>query len=86
MDVLYTHCCGIDVGKKEVVACLVVPGEDGWAKKTIRRFWTMTEDLEGLAAWLRGAGCVQVAMESTGVSGNRSGTSWKRRACSSCCW
>jgi transposase len=67
MDVLYTHCCGIDVGKKEVVACLIVPGEDGRAKKTIRRFPTMTEDLEALAAWLRGAGCLQVAMESTGV-------------------
>jgi len=67
MDVVYTHCCGIDVGKKEVVACLVVPGDDGRAKKTIRRFWTMTEDLESLARWLREAGCVQVAMESTGV-------------------
>ena len=49
MDVVYTHCCGIDVGKKEVVACLVVPGEDGRAKKTIRRYGTMTDDLEGLA-------------------------------------
>jgi transposase len=67
MDVVYTHCCGIDVGRKEVVACLVVPGEDGRAKKTIRRFWTMTEDLEALGAWLREAGCRQVAMESTGV-------------------
>jgi transposase len=67
MDVLYTHCCGIDVGKKEVVACLVVPGEDSRAKKTIRRFPTMTEDLEALADWLRAAGCIQVAMESTGV-------------------
>jgi transposase len=67
MDVLYTHCCGLDVHKKEVVACLVVPGEDGRAKKTIRRFPTMTEDLERLADWLRAAGCIQVAMESTGV-------------------
>jgi transposase len=67
MDVVYTHRCGIDVGRKEVVACLVVPAEDGRATKTIRRFPTMTEDLEGLAAWLRGAGCRQVAMESTGV-------------------
>ena len=67
MDVVYTHWCGIDVGKKAVVACLRVPGEDGRAKKTIRRFGTMTEDLERLADWLRGAGCLQVAMESTGV-------------------
>ena len=67
MDVVYTHCCGLDVHKKEVVACLIVPGPDGRATKTIRRYGTMTDDLEGLAAWLRGAGCTQVAMESTGV-------------------
>jgi transposase len=67
MDVLYPHCCGLDVHKREVVACLVVPGADGRATQTIRRCWTMTEDLEALADWLREAGCVQVAMESTGV-------------------
>jgi transposase len=67
MDVVYTHCCGLDVHKKEVVACVIVPGEDGRATKTIRRYGTMTDDLEGLAAWLRGAGCAVVAMESTGV-------------------
>ena len=31
MDVVYTHCCGLDVHKKEVVACLIVPGPDGRA-------------------------------------------------------
>jgi transposase len=67
MDVVYTHCCGLDIGKKEVVACLVVPGEAGRVQKTIRRFPTMTADLERLAEWLRGAGCTQVALESTGV-------------------
>ena len=67
MDVRSTHWCGLDVGKKEVVACVIVPGEDGRPTKTIRRFPTMTEDLEALARWLREVGCTHVAMESTGV-------------------
>jgi transposase len=67
MDVLYPRCCGLDVHKREVVACLIVPDEAGRAQKTVRRFPTMTEDLERLAAWLRAAECAVVAMESTGV-------------------
>ena len=69
MDVVYPHCCGLDVHQREVVACVVIPGTDGPVQKTLRRFSTMTEGLEALAAWLREAGCVQVAMESTGVYG-----------------
>src|SRR5688572_2770194 len=67
MDIRSTHWCGLDEGKKEVVACVIVPGEDGRPTKTIRRFPTMTEDLEALARWLREVGCTHVAMESTGV-------------------
>ena len=69
MDVVYPHCCGLDVHQREVVACVVIPGTEGPVQKTLRRFSTMTEGLEALAAWLREAGCVQVAMESTGVYG-----------------
>ena len=29
MDVLYTHCAGLDVHKKTVVACCLTPGPDG---------------------------------------------------------
>jgi hypothetical protein len=55
-DVVYAHGRDLDIGKLEVEACQIVPGEDGRAEKTIRRYGTMTEDLEGLADWLRGAG------------------------------
>ncbi len=67
MDVVYTHCCGLDVHKREVVACAIVPDAAGRPAKTIRRFPTMTEDLEALARWLRELGCTHVALESTGV-------------------
>ena len=67
MDVVYERCCGLDVHKKSVVACLVVPGPNGKPIKETRTFGTMTEDLLALADWLRAAQCTHVAMESTGV-------------------
>jgi len=67
MQVLYERCCGLDVHKQTVVACLFTPGPDGTRRKEIRTFGTMTADLQGLADWLAAAGCTHVAMESTGV-------------------
>ncbi len=67
MDRLYDRCCGLDVHKHTVVACLIHPTAEVGQTKTIRTFGTMTEDLDGLAAWLAEAGCTHAAMESTGV-------------------
>lgn len=61
MKVLYERCCGLDVHKKEVVACIITP--EG---KEIRTFHTMTDDLLELADWLSGEQVTHVAMESTG--------------------
>jgi hypothetical protein len=46
MQVVYERCCGLDVHKRMVMAC-VLAGQE----RTIRSFGTMTEDLESLAAW-----------------------------------
>ncbi len=67
MDVLYERCCGIDVHKKTVVACLITPGANGAPTKETRTYGTMTADLLELMDWLLDAGCTHVAMESTGV-------------------
>jgi transposase len=67
MDVVYPRCCGLDVHKQSVVACLVTPGKGGQPAKEIRTFGTMTADLLTLGDWLAAAGCTHVAMESTGV-------------------
>jgi transposase len=67
MEVVHERCCGLDVHKKVVVACLITPGSAGQPRKEIRTFGTMTDDLLRLAEWLAGNGCTQVAMESTGV-------------------
>jgi len=66
MEVVYERCCGLDVHKKMVVACLITPGEQK-PKQEIRTFGTMTEDLKALREWLLENGVTAVAMESTGV-------------------
>ena len=67
MDVVYERCCGLDLHKRTVVACLIVPGPRGKPQKEVRTFGTMTADLLALADWLQAAQCTHVAMESTGV-------------------
>jgi len=67
MEIRYERCCGLDVHKRTVVACLLVPGPAGAPSKQIRTFGTMTRDLLALSDWLAAAGCTHVAMESTGV-------------------
>ena len=67
MDVVYERCCGLDIHKQLVVACLLTPGEGTPPVKEVRSFFTMTADLLALADWLAAAGCTHVAMESTGV-------------------
>ncbi len=68
MDVIYERCCGLDVHKKTVVACVVVPDEQkGSVSKEIRTFSSMTDDLLKLSDWLLENRVKQVALESTGV-------------------
>lgn len=66
MEVLYKRCCGLDIHKKSIYACVVIK-EAGKREKHLARFGTMTADIMQLAEWLRGWGVEQVGMESTGV-------------------
>ena len=67
MDVIYARCCGLDIHKKTVVACLMSSAPGQPPQKEVRTFRTMTAELLLLADWLQAAGCTHVAMESTGV-------------------
>jgi hypothetical protein len=67
MDVIYPRCCGRDVHKKTVAACLITSTEGPEPVKEIRTFRTLTANLLALADWLPQAGCTHVARESTGV-------------------
>jgi transposase len=68
MEVVYPRCCGLDVHRKSVTACVLVT-EAGRARPRteIRAFPTMPADLLALGDWLAAADVTHVAMESTGV-------------------
>jgi transposase len=67
MRVCYSVCCGLDVHKKSVAACLRRAKPDGKRISEVRTFGTTTHALAELAEWLVAAGCTCVAMESTGI-------------------
>lgn len=67
MNVLHGRCCGLDVHKKTVVACMRTQESGSPVKKTVRSFGTTTAELLALHAWLTDQQCSHVAMESTGV-------------------
>ena len=67
MQVLYPRCCGLDIHKKTVVACVLLTEPDGTTRRFVRTFGTMTGDLLALGDWLSLHEVVHVAMESTGV-------------------
>lgn len=60
MEKVYERCCGIDVHKKVVVACLRI-GQ----KKELREYGTTTREVLKLNDWLIENECQMVAMEST---------------------
>lgn len=62
MEVLHDRCCGLDVHKQTVVACVITPN-----LREIRTFSTMTDDILKLKAWLIECKVSHAAMESTGV-------------------
>jgi len=66
MDIVHSHCAGLDVHKKTVVAAIIVPDPKGGLHKETRSFGTMTIELLALSDWLMEHGVTHVAMESTG--------------------
>lgn len=63
MEVIYERCCGIDVHKNMLMACIFT----GVRKKEVRKFGTMTDEILEMVEWLKNNECAVVAMESTGV-------------------
>src|SRR6516164_6983071 len=66
MELMHRRCCGLDVHKETVVACLRLVA-DGKVTTEVRTFQTTTADLLRLSAWLAANECTHVAMEATGV-------------------
>lgn len=62
MDVIYKTCCGIDVHKKKLVACL----RKG-RKREFKEFGAKTKDIKLMTKWLAENECEMIAMESTSI-------------------
>ena len=66
MEVLHSHCAGLDVHKGSVVAC-ARHMIDGAVTREVRSFKTTTKDLMALSEWLSMEGCTHIVMEATGI-------------------
>jgi transposase len=67
MDQLIERCCGLDVHRDTVVACVRVPGPNAKRQHEVRTFGTTAVELLALRDWLEAHAVTHVAMESTGV-------------------
>jgi transposase len=65
MGAVHARCCGSDVHKDTVVACVLTPGPGGQPRREVRTFGTLTGELLAPGDWSAEAGGTHVAMEST---------------------
>ena len=61
MEIIYERCCGLDIHKASITACVIIGSQ-----KETRTFGTMTDSLLQMTAFLRERGVQMTAMESTG--------------------
>ena len=66
LKIVFPICCGMDVHKSFVVACIAATNGHGVTTYKSKRFSTFTGDLRRCAAWLAENNCKDVCMESTG--------------------
>ena len=67
MQPILKSCCGLDVHKSMVMACIAHGPLNNPPIFEIRKFSTMTNDLRSLSEWMKEYGVTAVAMESTGI-------------------
>jgi len=66
LRIIYPICCGLDVHKSFVFACIAATDENGVTTYQSRKFSTFTGDLRELSNWLAANNCKDVCMESSG--------------------
>ena len=66
LRIVYPICCGMDVHKSFLVACIASTNDQGVTTYVSKRFSTFTGDLRKCSAWLASHNCKDVCMESTG--------------------
>ena len=60
------NCCGLDVHKTWIYACIGITDANGRTEYKRTRFTSFSKGLRELADWLSKYGCVEVCMESSG--------------------
>ena len=60
------NCCGLDVHKTWIYACIGITDTNGRTEYHQSRFSSFTNGLRDLAKWLDKYACKEVCMESTG--------------------
>ena len=66
LKIVYPICCGMDVHKTFVIACIAKTDKKGITTYNSHRFSTYTSGLKSLLQWLLDHECTDVCMESTG--------------------
>ncbi len=66
LKIVYKICCGIDVHKTFVVACIAITNSKGVTTYKSHRFSTYTKGLKELLQWLLESNCKDVCMKSIG--------------------
>ena len=67
IQIIHPICCGLDVHKEKISACLITIDEQGLEQYEIKEFGTFTDDLLMMRKWLTDNKCPIIAMESTGI-------------------
>jgi len=66
IKIVYPVCCGMDVHRDFVIACVAATNNQGITSYDTKRFSTYSGGLRDLAVWLTAHCCKDVCMESTG--------------------
>ncbi len=66
LKIVYPICCGMDVHRDFVIACIASTNAQGVTSYSSKRFSTFSESLRELRDWLAENNCKDVCMESTG--------------------
>lgn len=67
MEAVLECCCGLDVHRDSVVACMLKGPNNQRPEETLKTFSSLPDGLKKLREWLEEENCRHAAMESTGV-------------------
>lgn len=66
LKIVYPVCCGMDVHRDFVIACIARTNSQGVTEYQSKRFSTFSKELRRMKSWLADNDCWDVCMESTG--------------------